>query len=63
VSESGNVLTVTYENHHRKLVQTTYTLADQQPDTRFVVRSDDHGGTDIVLVAGAQPLHHHDFLF
>jgi autotransporter passenger strand-loop-strand repeat protein len=61
VSESGNVLTVKYERGSREL-QTTYTLADQQPNAHFVVRSDGHGGTDIVLATGVQPLHHGDFL-
>ena len=27
-----------------------YTLADQQPNTKIAVRSDGHGGTDLVLV-------------
>ena len=62
VSEHGNVLTVTYEVG-RDSRQVAYTLADQQPDTHFALRNDGHGGTDIVLVAGVQPPHHHDFLF
>jgi len=61
VSESGNVLTVKYREGREDL-QTTYTLANQQSDTHFVVRPDGHNGTDIVLVAGAQP-HHHEFFF
>lgn len=61
VSESGNVLTVKYREGNEHL-QTTYTLADQQPNTHFEVRADGHNGTDIVLVGGAQP-HHHDFFF
>ena len=62
MSEHDNVLTVTYEAG-RHSYQVAYTLADQQPDTHFALRNDGHGGTDIVLVAGVQPPHHHDFLF
>lgn len=62
VSETGNVLTVTY-GEGRGSEEVAYTLAGQQPDTHFVLRNDGHGGTDIVLVAGLAPLHHHDFLF
>ena len=62
VSETGNVLTVTYE-HVGKSAHVAYTLADQQPDTHFALRNDGQGGTDIVLVAGVEPLHHHDLLF
>jgi autotransporter passenger strand-loop-strand repeat protein len=61
LSESGNVLTVTYEIGPRS-EKVAYTLADQQADSHFALRNDGHGGTDIVLVAGAQP-HHHDFFF
>ena len=62
VSEQGNVLTVTYEVG-KDSRQVAYTLADQQPDTHFALRNDGLGGTDIVLVAGVEPLHHHDLLF
>ena len=62
VSESGGVLTVNYDVRGEQR-QATYTLADQQADTHFVLRPDGHGGTDIMLAAGVQPHHHHDFLF
>jgi autotransporter passenger strand-loop-strand repeat protein len=62
VSESGGVLTVNYDVRGEQR-QATYTLADQQADTHFVLRPDGHGGTDIMLAAGVQPHHQHDFLF
>jgi hypothetical protein len=39
-------LTVTYDDHKT----TTYTLAHQEADTQFQLRSDDHGGTNLTLV-------------
>jgi autotransporter passenger strand-loop-strand repeat protein len=61
VEEKGNTLTVTYDIGPVDK-QVTYKIADQQPNTLFVLHQT-IGGAEIVLVAGAQPSHHHDFLF
>lgn len=54
VSETGNVLTVNYGANHT----VEYTLANQQADTHVTFHSDGHGGTDLVLTTGVQPLSH-----
>src|SRR5262249_1632741 len=46
VDKTGNKLTVTYDDHKT----TTYTLAHQQADTQFQLKSDGHGGTNLTLV-------------
>lgn len=48
VEESGNKLTVTYNNH-----SATYSLVSQQPNTQFQLQSDGHGGTELILVPAA----------
>ena len=58
VSESGDTVTVTYHNFLQR--QVTYTLADQQPGTHVALRPDGHGGTDLIVTTGVQPLHQHD---
>jgi hypothetical protein len=54
VHQRGDVLTVEFGNQNA-----SYLLAGEQDDTKFKLRSDDHGGTDLIMVPLVGAHHHH----